>query len=149
MLKGIAASPGIEIGKVYVVKEQTITIDKQFIPAEKVGQEINRIDNAVKTSHGQLETIKETAEKELGQEKAEIFAAHLMVLDDAVFLRYRPLSDWIFIYGPFRITYDLNLEVGIMVEIFFAAIITDILAKEVTLLDDGVVVNNVVKEANG
>ncbi|MGI6144433.1 MAG: phosphoenolpyruvate--protein phosphotransferase [Clostridia bacterium] len=86
MLKGIAASPGIEIGKAYVVKEETITIDKQVIPAEKVEQEIKRFDDAVKMSQQQLEIIKEKAEKELGQEKAEIFAAHLMVLDDVVFL---------------------------------------------------------------
>jgi len=86
MLKGIAASPGIEIGKVYLVKEQAITINQQTISAADVAAETQRFDDAVKKSHEQLETIKDNAEKELGQEKAEIFAAHLMVLDDAVFL---------------------------------------------------------------
>ncbi|MDD2401156.1 MAG: phosphoenolpyruvate--protein phosphotransferase [Clostridia bacterium] len=86
MLKGVAASPGIEIGKVYVLKDQEITINTNIVPQEKVEEEVEKFDSAVKDSHDQLEQIKEKAEKELGKEKGEIFAAHLMILDDNVFL---------------------------------------------------------------
>jgi phosphotransferase system enzyme I (PtsI) len=86
MLKGIAASPGIEFGKAYVVKEQEVTINTNVIATENVVGEIKRFNEAVETSRAQLQRIKEKAEKELGAEKAEIFAAHLMVLEDEVFL---------------------------------------------------------------
>jgi phosphotransferase system enzyme I (PtsI) len=86
MSKGVAASPGIVIGKAYLVKEQIVTITTKAITAEKVDSEIKRFDEAVRQSRTQLESIQKKAERELGKEKAEIFAAHLMVLDDAVFL---------------------------------------------------------------
>ncbi|GAA3313339.1 hypothetical protein GCM10020331_003240 [Ectobacillus funiculus] len=41
-----------------------------------------RFDEAVAKSKSELETIKEYARQELGDDKAEIFAAHLLVLND-------------------------------------------------------------------
>lgn len=86
MLKGIAASPGIEIGKAYVLKEQKVTINRENIADNMVEKEIKRLEEAIAKSKEQLEKIKEKAERELGQDKAEIFGAHLMVLEDPVFL---------------------------------------------------------------
>ncbi|MDN5311777.1 MAG: phosphoenolpyruvate-protein phosphotransferase system enzyme [Thermoanaerobacteraceae bacterium] len=86
MLKGIAASPGIEIGKAYVLKEQKVTINRENIADNMVEKEIKRLEEAIAKSKDQLEKIKEKAERELGQDKAEIFGAHLMVLEDPVFL---------------------------------------------------------------
>jgi phosphotransferase system enzyme I (PtsI) len=86
MIKGIAASPGIEIGKAYLLKEYPISIDKNNISAEAAPEEISKVDGAIEKSKEQLEKIKEKAEKELGADKAEIFGAHLMMLEDEVFL---------------------------------------------------------------
>ncbi|MDI3481664.1 MAG: phosphoenolpyruvate-protein phosphotransferase system enzyme [Tepidanaerobacteraceae bacterium] len=86
MLKGIAASPGIEIGKAYLLKEHQVVIDTTHIPEEKINREIKKFEEAVEASKSQLEKIKQKAEKEMGREKAEIFGAHLMVLEDPVFL---------------------------------------------------------------
>ena len=86
MLKGIAASPGIEIGKAYVLKEQKVTINRENIADNMVEKEIKRLEEAIAKSKEQLEKIKAKAERELGQDKAEIFGAHLMVLEDPVFL---------------------------------------------------------------
>lgn len=86
MLKGIAASPGIVIGKVYIMQEQEVVIDKNKVPPERVEAEISRFKEAVDKAHNQLEAIRDKAGKELGHEKAEIFEAHLMVLEDDVFL---------------------------------------------------------------
>ncbi|RKL61985.1 phosphoenolpyruvate--protein phosphotransferase [Thermoanaerobacteraceae bacterium SP2] len=86
MLKGIAASPGIEIGKAYLLKEHQVVIDTTGIPEEKINCEIRKFEDAVETSKNQLEKVKQKAEEELGREKAEIFGAHLMVLEDPVFL---------------------------------------------------------------
>lgn len=86
MLKGITASPGIEIGKAYVLKEQQIIINKENITEDRVEKEIKRLEEAIAKSKDQLEKIKAKAERELGQDKAEIFGAHLMVLEDPVFI---------------------------------------------------------------
>lgn len=86
MLKGIAASPGIEIGKAYVQKEQKIVINKDNIDEKAVDGEISRLEKAIEASKKQLEKIKQKAQRELGADKAEIFKAHLMVLEDPVFI---------------------------------------------------------------
>jgi len=86
MIKGIAASPGIEIGKAHVIKPQQVEINTDTIVEENIDMEIKRFNEAVGLSKLQLKQIKEKAEKELGADKAEIFGAHLMILEDPVFL---------------------------------------------------------------
>ncbi|GLI50564.1 MULTISPECIES: phosphoenolpyruvate--protein phosphotransferase [Tepidanaerobacter] len=86
MLKGIAASPGIEIGKAHVVKHEQVVINTSPIKKEDIGKEIKKLEDALTTTKLQLEKIKEKAQKELGSEKAKIFDAQLMVLEDPVFI---------------------------------------------------------------
>lgn len=86
MLKGVAASPGIVIGNAFVLQDHKINIDIRNIASDQIEKELKKFDDAVKLSRRQLNQIHEKAQKELGEEKAEIFAAHLMVLEDAVFL---------------------------------------------------------------
>lgn len=86
MIKGIAASPGIEIGKAHVIKPQEVVINTASITKEAVDEEIKKLEEAICASKLQLEQIKQKTEKELSQDKAEIFDAHLMILEDPVFL---------------------------------------------------------------
>ncbi|NLU10470.1 MAG: phosphoenolpyruvate--protein phosphotransferase [Tepidanaerobacter acetatoxydans] len=86
MIKGIAASPGIEIGKAHVIKPQEVVINTASIIKEAVDEEIKKLEEAICASKLQLEQIKQKTEKELSQDKAEIFDAHLMILEDPVFL---------------------------------------------------------------
>ncbi|MGI6424938.1 MAG: phosphoenolpyruvate--protein phosphotransferase [Tepidanaerobacteraceae bacterium] len=86
MLKGIAASPGIEIGKVHVISHEQINIETRLIEKEEVQEEIKKLKAAIEVSKSQLQEIKKQAEQKLGADKAEIFGAHLMVLEDPVLL---------------------------------------------------------------
>ena len=86
MFKGIAASPGIEIGKAYLLKKQQIVIDTGRIQQEDIDREIERFLQAVIKSKNQLAEVKERAEKNLGHNKAEIFGAHIMMLEDPVLI---------------------------------------------------------------
>lgn len=87
MLKGIAASPGIEIGKAYVLKNVEIVIDKNKIIEDKdLDKEIYKLQTALKKSKTQVEKIKQKAKKELGRDKAKIFEAHLMILEDPMLI---------------------------------------------------------------
>lgn len=85
MLKGVAASPGIEIGSVFIYRDEPMVLNMDSIPSENINMEIQRFDNAVELSKSQLEKIKARSEKELGKDKAEIFEAHMMMLEDALF----------------------------------------------------------------
>lgn len=79
-MKGIAASPGIAISMAYLLKHEEIVINTERVDDTSV--EVSRLNEAIETSRGQIQVIKEKAVKELGEEEAQIFGAHLMVLDD-------------------------------------------------------------------
>lgn len=80
ILKGIGASAGIAIAKAYRLEEPELKIEKKEITDKEA--EKQRFQQAIEQSKSELETIKEHANRELGADKAEIFAAHLLVLSD-------------------------------------------------------------------
>ncbi len=79
-LQGIAASDGIAIAKVYTLTEPDLSFTK--ISVEDTDKEISRLEEALAVSTKEIELIKETALKNLGEEEAQVFEAHLMVLSD-------------------------------------------------------------------
>ncbi|TFJ93362.1 phosphoenolpyruvate--protein phosphotransferase [Lentibacillus salicampi] len=80
MIQGIAASNGIAIAKAYQLVTPALTYEKKAI--DNPNKEIERLDSALATAKQELEKIKEHTRKEMGDEHAEIFSAHLLVLDD-------------------------------------------------------------------
>lgn len=78
--KGTGASPGIALGKALVVEHKELVIEKRNIT--DVDAEIAKLREAVQVSKVELEKVKEKAAKELGEAEAEIFGAHLLVLED-------------------------------------------------------------------
>ena len=79
-LQGIAASDGIAIAKVYTLTEPDLSFTK--VSVEDTDKEISRLEEALAVSTKEIELIKETALKNLGEEEAQVFEAHLMVLSD-------------------------------------------------------------------
>lgn len=84
MIKGIGASNGVAIGKAYIINEVIPEIKKIII--EDKALEIERFKSALTLAQGQLEDIKEVANKTLGEKEAEIFEAHLLILQDPEFI---------------------------------------------------------------
>ncbi|CDL81130.1 phosphoenolpyruvate-protein phosphotransferase PtsI [Xenorhabdus szentirmaii] len=82
MISGILVSPGIAFGKALLLKEEPIIINQKKITSEQIEHEISRFKQGRDKSSSQLETIRKTAEKNLGEEKAEIFEGHIMLLED-------------------------------------------------------------------
>ncbi|MEH7222366.1 phosphoenolpyruvate--protein phosphotransferase [Bacillus sp. JJ1566] len=80
IIKGIAASAGIAIAKSYRLEHPDLTVEKQTISDKDA--EINRFEDAINQSKDELEAIKDRANEELGEDKAAIFSAHLLVLSD-------------------------------------------------------------------
>jgi phosphoenolpyruvate-protein phosphotransferase (PTS system enzyme I) len=79
-ISGIAASAGIAIAKAFVLQNPELIIEK--ISVEDSAQEIDRFQAALEKSKEELTVIKDKANEELGEDKAAIFAAHLLVLSD-------------------------------------------------------------------
>lgn len=80
MIKGIAVCPGIALGKALILKEEELIIEKREIV--DIAAEKTKFTNALLKSKEDLERIKNKVLKELGEDKAEIFQAHLMILED-------------------------------------------------------------------
>ena len=80
MLNGIGASPGIVLGKALVIEETELVIERKVVTDCEA--EIAKLRNAVQVSKEELTKVKEKAFIELGENEAEIFEAHLLVLED-------------------------------------------------------------------
>ena len=83
MKKGIAASKGYAIGKVFLQEHEEIVVTDAKI--SDVALEKEKLQKALDDSKSQLETIKAKALEEMGAEKAEVFEAHITLLDDPEF----------------------------------------------------------------
>ncbi|WP_062104445.1 phosphoenolpyruvate--protein phosphotransferase [Bacillus niameyensis] len=80
ILKGIAASSGIAIGKAFRLVEPDLSFEK--IAISDADEEINRLHSALDAAKSDLKTIRDHAMANLGEDKAAIFDAHLLVLSD-------------------------------------------------------------------
>ncbi|HGJ5882492.1 phosphoenolpyruvate-protein phosphotransferase PtsI [Arsenophonus sp.] len=82
MISGISVSPGIAFGKALILKEAPIVVNQKKISDDQIDSEINRFIAGREKAIAQLKTIKKTAKKNLGEEKAEIFEGNIMLLED-------------------------------------------------------------------
>ncbi|HDB4489278.1 TPA: phosphoenolpyruvate--protein phosphotransferase [Staphylococcus aureus] len=90
LIKGIAASDGVAIAKAYLLVEQDLTFDKNEKVTDVEG-EVAKFNSAIEASKVELTKIRNNAEVQLGADKAAIFDAHLLVLDDPELIQ--PIQD--------------------------------------------------------
>ena len=79
MLKGIAVSDGIGIGKAYVIKEEQLTYEAT---AEDASKELQRLHQAVDTFCRRTEQLAESIAKSVKPKDAEIIRGHIQMLKD-------------------------------------------------------------------
>ncbi|HDG5995077.1 TPA: phosphoenolpyruvate--protein phosphotransferase [Staphylococcus aureus] len=90
LIKGIAASDGVAIAKAYLLVEPDLTFDKNEKVTDVEG-EVVKFNSAIEASKVELTKIRNNAEVQLGADKAAIFDAHLLVLDDPELIQ--PIQD--------------------------------------------------------
>ncbi|HCV7663138.1 TPA: phosphoenolpyruvate--protein phosphotransferase [Staphylococcus aureus] len=90
LIKGIAASDGVAIAKAYLLVEPDLTFDKNEKVTDVEG-EVAKFNSAIEVSKVELTKIRNNAEVQLGADKAAIFDAHLLVLDDPELIQ--PIQD--------------------------------------------------------
>ena len=81
-MKGIPASPGISIGKVFLYSIQTLTVPSYSIDEEEVAGEITRFNNAIYKVKLDLEELVEKTRETAGKKDLEIIETHLMMIED-------------------------------------------------------------------
>lgn len=80
IMKGIAASDGVAIAKAYMLIEPDLSFSETT--TNDIEAEVLKFNEALKNSKIELTKIRNNAEEQLGPDKAAIFDAHLLVLDD-------------------------------------------------------------------
>ena len=84
VIKGIAASPGIAIGRAYVVEDEDIVVERVEIPRDKIKEEVRRFKIAQKATHRDLDAAEIKVLKVLGKHHAKLIDAHRLILKDSL-----------------------------------------------------------------
>ncbi|HUI46224.1 MAG TPA: phosphoenolpyruvate--protein phosphotransferase [Nitrospirota bacterium] len=80
--KGIVASPGIVIGRAYVLDRRKVVVAGRRIEDVSVKDEVVRFKKALDISKSQLEDLKKRMTKGLGKSHLYILETHIMLLED-------------------------------------------------------------------
>lgn len=86
IIKGISASPGIYIGKVFLYYEENLNIPKYEITAKDVKNEHSRFLEAIEKARNELEAIKEKAYLQMGDKELLMLDSHILMLSDPDFI---------------------------------------------------------------
>jgi len=79
-LKGIPAAPGLYIGKSYIYSKETIVIKDGTI--DDVDEALAAFREALERSKKELDKIFSVAKEKMGEQRAAIFEAQLLILED-------------------------------------------------------------------
>ncbi len=83
-IAGIAAAPGIIIAPVYLFSKEIVKVNNGDI--EDIEQGLANLDEALAKSKKELNKIFSIAKEKMEEERAAIFEAHMMILDDPVLI---------------------------------------------------------------
>lgn len=84
VLEGIPASPGIVIGKAFIMHVERPHVKEETIAQENVDAEIEKFVRAIEDTKREVVRVRAGLQEALGDDHARIFDAHLMILDDAM-----------------------------------------------------------------
>jgi len=90
IIEGISSSEGVVIGKAYVFSSssgiETTHVPRYKIKPGEVKKEITRFNNAMFVTQEEFKRAKQELAKKVGAKHAKIFDAHILILEDKVFL---------------------------------------------------------------
>jgi phosphotransferase system enzyme I (PtsI) len=87
LIQGIGASPGIVIGKAYLIERSKVRLPQKRIGAEQADEEVKRFLRAIQESKDQLTEIKEKILDPQVRKHSFILDVHLMILNDEMLLQ--------------------------------------------------------------
>ena len=81
-LRGKGVSPGIGMGELTLSESALFTVRRESISAASVEGELRRLRKAVERTRNELVRLKQEMKRNMGEEHAFIFDAHLLILGD-------------------------------------------------------------------
>jgi len=85
-IKGIAAAGGISIGSAYKIGKEEFIITKQIISEQEIPLQIQLFEEALIKTRREIIELQKRISADMGQEEAQIFDAHLLVLEDRMLI---------------------------------------------------------------
>jgi phosphotransferase system enzyme I (PtsI) len=82
LLQGISASQGIAYGQIFVYVQSDLEVPEYVVEERRWIAEIARFEQALLETRKQVQKIMSEVERNLGEDEARIFDAHLLVLED-------------------------------------------------------------------
>jgi phosphotransferase system enzyme I (PtsI) len=83
-LQGIAVSPGVAVGEALVMDNEGFRIPRRFVARDAVEHELERLAQAIVAAGDEIEGNRQAVLRELGEQYAAVFSAHLQMLRDPV-----------------------------------------------------------------
>ena len=81
--KGIGVSPGIAIGKVFILHSGgSFNLPKRPVGLDQISNEIARFEEALTRTRTEILGIRRKLSGQIGRESSDIFTAHLLILED-------------------------------------------------------------------
>ncbi|MFH0963878.1 MAG: phosphoenolpyruvate--protein phosphotransferase [Planctomycetota bacterium] len=80
--KGIGVSPGVVMGKAFVLESDEQPIMRRFFARDELEQELSRFEQAVERAHQEVQLRADQVRETIGEEYSGIFQAHLRMLED-------------------------------------------------------------------
>ena len=95
LIKGIPVSPGIVLGRVFVLDNDLARVPRRVVAPADVQEQQDRLSDALAISIAELEKVYAEARREMGDEAAKIFLFHLGMLRDKALIEpmRRAISD--------------------------------------------------------
>ncbi len=84
--KGIPAASGISIGPAYKIGKEDYAVARQEIKPEEVPLQIQLFEEALIQTRKEIIELQRKISQEIGQQEADIFNAHLLVLEDRMLI---------------------------------------------------------------
>ena len=87
ILKGVAASTGVTIGKAFLLDQVDVAMRRIRVPEAQLEGELSRLDLAIASTRQEIDAIKLKVTQEVGRKEAAIFNAYLHVLNDPLLVQ--------------------------------------------------------------
>ncbi len=85
-LRGVAASAGVCQGQVFVIQEDERVLSEDLVDEGQEKPEVDRFEKALVKTRQDLKEVQRRVMATLGAQEANIFEAHLLVLEDPVLM---------------------------------------------------------------
>ena len=82
VFNGIPAAPGVVHGPAFVYQHQELDVPVYKVAESKIEEEKERFDHALLETRSQILRVRHEISKKIGESEAQIFDAHLLVLED-------------------------------------------------------------------